>query len=211
MGSIIAFLYTDVWAYGVHLRVAVCRGSVSDSGFVATADKNANSTGPVGKIWRPGRESISSACGALIALNNEIDSAQLSVGLDPMDTEMSLVRQSVLGKLSYGQQPNLIGITYAAHDCILESVKKTAKLAAPATSQYVIISGIQIHGALGKNYWWPGSITHVAGGVETDISGDYEDSVSDYRLDSWLKAEALSQVQQISGKSRVSGFFSDVV
>jgi len=167
--------------------------------------------GPVGKIWRPGRESISSACGALIALNNEIDSAQLSVGLDPMDTEMSLVRQSVLGKLSYGQQPNLVGITYAAHDCILEQVKKTAKLAAPATSEYVIISGVQIHGALGKNFWWPGSVTHVADGVETDMSSEYEASIADYRLDVWLRAEALAQVQQTSGKSRVSGFFSDVI
>lgn len=158
-----------------------------------------------------GRESISSACGALIALNNEIDSAQLSVGLDPMDTEMSLVRQSVLGKLSYGQQPNLVGITYAAHDCILEQVKKTAKLAAPATSEYVIISGVQIHGALGKNFWWPGSVTHVADGVETDMSSEYEASIADYRLDVWLRAEALAQVQQTSGKSRVSGFFSDVI
>jgi len=169
--------------------------------------------GPVGKIWRPGRETISSACGALIALNNEIDSAQMSVSLDPADTEMSLLRQQVLGKLTYGQQPNLIGITYAAHDCILDQVRTTAQLAAPKTSEYIIISGIQIHGALNKNFWWPGTITHYANGVETDLSLNYENVVSDYKLSNWLQAEALAYLQQTGsgGKSRLPGFFADVL
>jgi len=160
-----------------------------------------------------GRETISSACGALIALNNEIDSAQMSVSLDPADTEMSLLRQQVLGKLTYGQQPNLIGITYAAHDCILDQVRTTAQLAAPKTSEYIIISGIQIHGALNKNFWWPGTITHYANGVETDLSLNYENVVSDYKLSNWLQAEALAYLQQTGsgGKSRLPGFFADVL
>jgi hypothetical protein len=37
--------------------------------------------GPVGQIWRSGRDQISSACGALIALNGQIESAKLNVGL----------------------------------------------------------------------------------------------------------------------------------
>lgn len=97
-----------------------------------------------GKIWRPGRESISSACGALIALNDEISSGKLTHGLDPIDIEMSHLRHQVVGKLNYGEVPNLIGITYSAHDCILEQVRATAKLAAPADSEYIIISGIQV-------------------------------------------------------------------
>jgi hypothetical protein len=82
--------------------------------------------GPVGQIWRPGRDTISSACGALIALNGQIENTQLQVGLDPTDTEMSLLRQQVLGKLTYGQTPNLVGVTYAAHDCILDQVRVRA-------------------------------------------------------------------------------------
>jgi hypothetical protein len=35
---------------------------------------------------------------------------------------MSLLRQQVLAKLTYGATPNLVGITYAAHDCILDQV-----------------------------------------------------------------------------------------
>lgn len=97
-----------------------------------------------GKIWRPGQESISSACGALIALNNEISSGKLTHGLDPSDIEMSHLRHQIVGKLSYGEVPSLIGITYSAHDCILEQVRATAKLAAPEGSEYIIISGIQV-------------------------------------------------------------------
>ena len=168
--------------------------------------------GPVGKIWRPGRDTISSACGALIALNGEIDAAKLAVGLDPADTEMSLLRQSVLGKLTYGQQPNLVGITYAAHDCILDQVRATAKVAAPQTSEYIIISGIQIHGALNENFWWPGSITHYADGKETDLSPKYEASISGYSLGNWLQAEAVAQLQASPKTSaRLPGFFADVV
>jgi len=168
------------------------------------------SDGPVGKIWRPGRDTISSACGALIALNGEITNAKLSVGLDPTDTEMSLLRQQVLGKLTYGQQPNLVGITYAAHDCILDQVRATAKLAAPKASEYIIISGIQIHGALNKNFWWPGTITHYADGKETDLSAKYGETVKDYKLDNWLQAEAMAYLQSSTG-TRLPGFFADVV
>ena len=152
-----------------------------------------DSYGEVGKIWRPGREAISSACGALIALNGQIESGKLDVGLDPSDTEMSLVRQQVLGKLTYGQVPNLVGITYAAHDCILDQVKATAKIAADPKNEYVIISGVQIHGALGKNFWWPGSVTMIKDNQETDLSAKFEAALGSYDLASWLKAEVSSR------------------
>jgi len=156
--------------------------------------------GEIGQIWRPGREAISSACGALIALNGQIASRKLNMELNPIDTEMSLLRQSVLSKLSYGQQPNLVGITYAAHDCILEQVEQTAEVAASKdAAEYIIISGVQVHGALGHNYWWPGSITHYANGVATDMSPDYESAISSYDLGKWVGDKALAHAQQSAG------------
>jgi hypothetical protein len=167
--------------------------------------------GGVGEIFRPGREKISSACGALIALNGQIAGGKMEMGLNPVDTEMSLLRQAVMSKLTYGQQPNLIGITYAAHDCILDQVKDTAKAAAnPSASEYVIISGVQIHGALGHNFWWPGSVTHFANGVETDLSGDYEKAISQYSLSQWVNAKASDHAQQSAGM-RLPSLLADAV
>jgi len=169
--------------------------------------------GSVGQIWRPGREGISSACGALIALNGEIDRAKMNVGLDPVDTEMSLLRQQVMGKLTYGQKPNLVGITYAAHDCILDQVTMTAEVAAnKATSEYIIISGIQVHGALGQNFWWPGSITKYANGVATDLSAKYDAAIEEqgYDVASFINSQALSHAQTSAGM-RLPGFASGSV
>jgi len=167
--------------------------------------------GKIGDIYRPGREKISSACGALIALNGQIASGKLNMDLNPRDTEMSLLRQSVLSKLDYGQKPNLVGITYAAHDCILEQVRKTAQVAAsPTASEYVIISGVQIHGALGHNFWWPGSVTHFANGVETDLTEKYEQAISRYDLNQWVNAKASEHAQQAVGM-RLPSFLADTV
>ena len=167
--------------------------------------------GNIGQLYRPGRETISSACGALIALNGQISGGKLNMELNPLDTEMSLLRQSVLSKLSYGQQPNLVGITYAAHDCIVEQVKQTAKVAAsPENSEYVIISGVQIHGALGNNFWWPGSITHYANGIETDLSSEYEAATSSYSVADWVNFKAREHAQQAAGM-RLPGLAADAV
>ena len=88
-------------------------------------------------------------------------------------------------------------------------MEATAKLAAPEGSEYVIITGVQIHGALGKNFFWPGSITHYADGVATDLNDDYNERVATYDLPTWLQAEAIAQAQQYAGKTRLNGFFSE--
>jgi len=165
-----------------------------------------------GRVYRPGRDGPSSACGALIALQGELDAGKsLNIALDPDDTEMSLVRQQVLGKLDYGDIPNLVDITYAAHECILDQVKGTAEAVVnKEMCEYVIISGIQIHGALGKNFMWPGTIKMYSNGVETDLTADYNEAVKDYKLNDWLQSEALSQVKAVSKGGRLPAIYSDI-
>jgi hypothetical protein len=77
-------------------------------------------------------------------------------------------------------------------------------------SEYVIISGVQIHGALGHNFWWPGSVTHFANGVETDLSGDYEKAISQYSLSQWVNAKASDHAQQSAGM-RLPSLLADAV
>ena len=71
--------------------------------------------------------------------------------------------------------------------------KATAKIAADPKNEYVIISGVQIHGALGKNFWWPGSVTMIKDNQETDLSAKFEAALGSYDLASWLKAEVSSR------------------
>jgi hypothetical protein len=68
-------------------------------------------------------------------------------------------------------------------------------------SEYIIISGVQIHGALGHTFWWPGSITHFSDGMKTDLSREFEHAASGYDLGKWVHAKATEYAQQASGMS----------
>ena len=129
--------------------------------------------------------------------------------MDPDDTEMSLVRQQVTNEFEPGQLPDLVDVTYAAHKCIVDQVKKTAEsVVNPDKCEYVIISGIQIHGPLNKNFIYPGSITKYIGGVATDLTSDYQTAIKDYTLSEWLQSEASSEVRAKDG--RLPSLFSDI-
>ncbi|EKX48690.1 hypothetical protein GUITHDRAFT_53607, partial [Guillardia theta CCMP2712] len=114
--------------------------------------------GEPGMVYRPGREHASAACGALLAALREIQSGKLNVQLDPTDLEMSLLKQELVGYLRYGQVPTLVELTYAAHECILADVQRTAQQSVDREAcEYIIISGIQVHGAHESNFFWPGT------------------------------------------------------
>jgi hypothetical protein len=116
----------------------------------------------VGKVWRPGREKPSTACGALLAVLAEIQNGRVNVQLDPGDKEMSLLKQDLLSHLQYGREPSLIELTYAVHQCILDEVRSTAKQAVDLdAAEYIIISGIQVHAGFSKTLFWPGTIEKV--------------------------------------------------
>jgi hypothetical protein len=75
-----------------------------------------------GKVWRPGREKPSHACGALLAVLDAIKSGKLHLKLQHDDVEMSLIKQEVLDYMKYGQVPDLTELTYAVHECIADRV-----------------------------------------------------------------------------------------
>jgi hypothetical protein len=114
--------------------------------------------GEVGKVFRPGREAASSACGAMIAVHNELKSGRLQVSLDPLDLEQSLLKQQLVNSLHYGHVPSLVELTYRAYETIFAEVQKLAAASTdPLKCEYVIVAGIQVHGPLGQNFFWPGT------------------------------------------------------
>jgi hypothetical protein len=78
--------------------------------------------GEVGKVYRPGREAASSACGAMIAVHNELKSGRLQVSLDPLDLEQSILKQQLVNSLHYGHVPSLVELTYRAYETIFSEV-----------------------------------------------------------------------------------------
>jgi len=137
--------------------------------------------GIVGKIFRFGMDHPSSACGALLAVLNEVKSLQLNVGLDPTDLEQSLLKQRLVSHIRYGHVPSLVELTYAAYECILKEVMETAKKAIDINHcEYVIVAGIQVHGPLDTNFFWPGSIKRHKNGDEIDLYEEYAASVADW-------------------------------
>mmetsp|Transcript_2760 Transcript_2760/g.4487 ORF Transcript_2760/g.4487 Transcript_2760/m.4487 type:complete len:524 (-) Transcript_2760:240-1811(-) len=152
--------------------------------------------GDDGKVYRSGRENASTACGALLALLAEIKSGKLSLQLEPSDLEHSLLKQKVLGQLRYGHVPNLVEITHAAHKVILaDSVRTATSVVSLEKSEYVIISGIQIHGPMGQNYFWPGSFTSYSSAGIEDLIARYESQSSNGRVEQCIGSDALATLQ----------------
>jgi hypothetical protein len=152
----------------------------------------------VGKVWRPGRAKASTACGALLALLGEIKSRRINLQLDPNDMEMSLLKQQIMSHLDYGNEPTLVELTYAVHDCILSDVRRTAEAAVNLdTAEYVIVSGIQVHAGFSQTMFWPGSITKYTSEGETNLYEEYAESVSQWQANGseFLEMEELLALQ----------------
>ena len=113
--------------------------------------------GEFGLYYRPGRQKASHACGALMAFQHELESRSLQLAPDPDDIEQSVLKQHLLGKLRYGDVPDLLSLTRIAHDVILEELERMIHLTVdPTRSDYGLFTGIQIHAPEGRHFVWPG-------------------------------------------------------
>jgi len=169
-------------------------------------------SGEEGLIYRTGREGMSNACGALIALHGEISRGNLNLQLDNDDIEQSMLKQQIVSNLQYGKVPSLVELTYAAHECIKSEVHRIAKAAVnPQACEYVVVAGIQVHGALGQNFFWPGSITKVVDGKTTDLMPQFLASPAGTALHEWTKNDALALLQFQEREARISAQQGDMI
>eukprot|EP00270_Netrium_digitus_P006935 TRINITY_DN19_c0_g1_i9.p1 TRINITY_DN19_c0_g1~~TRINITY_DN19_c0_g1_i9.p1 ORF type:complete len:430 (+),score=106.04 TRINITY_DN19_c0_g1_i9:84-1292(+) len=115
--------------------------------FFAFPHVSIGETGEVGSLLRRGRGKASSACGALIAIKNEIAKGNPIVE-DPEDAEYILIKKKVISKIKSagGEGPSLVTVTKAALQAITEDLEKLISLTVdPATADYAVITGVQIH------------------------------------------------------------------
>jgi len=131
--------------------------------------------GEPGLCERVHRNGPSSACGALVALLGEIQNGQLGSTDDPDDVELGLIRQRLGTRLlnDAGQTHDLLSLTGAAHDMIREDLERTVAVTVdPAKADHAVITGVQIHGPGGRNYFQPRTAYAVENGKrhELDLS-----------------------------------------
>jgi len=133
-----------------------------------------------------------------------------------------LLKQKLVNNLQYGHVPDLVELTYRAYEVIFSEVQKIACAATePTKCEFVIIGGVQIHGPLGQNFFWPGKMIMVSkGGVETDLYEAYAASVassnagsklaSTSEIQAWCLNTALANLQLQRRKIRLAAVTGNV-
>ena len=119
--------------------------------------------GLVGQCRRPGQAEPSPACGALETFRRELADGRLDVDLDPHDLEQSLLKQRLLRAITYGDVPDLVSLTRLARDVIYDDLRElVTQLEHGADTDVAVISGVQVHGPVGRGFVAPGrSFVHV--------------------------------------------------
>ncbi|CAI5478457.1 unnamed protein product [Closterium sp. Yama58-4] len=115
--------------------------------FFAFPHVSIGESGEVGSLLRRGRGKPSSACGALIAIQNDINAGKATVS-DPYDEEYVLLKKKVKSLILRrgGSEYSLVEVTRAALAAVNDDLEKLISLTVdPATADYAVITGVQIH------------------------------------------------------------------
>jgi len=125
--------------------------------------------GEIGLCARRGRPGPSIACGALAAVAVSMATGAPPETVDPDDTEFTWVWRRLARRFSADEKPDLLGLTFAAHDAIVEDTRRLLALVMDTErADYAIATGITVHGPTGREYVWPGALCVVARGELTE-------------------------------------------
>jgi Limiting CO2-inducible proteins B/C beta carbonyic anhydrases len=128
-----------------------------------------STSGQLGVCSRQGRSGDSIACGALNAFQKELSSGKLDLSMDEIDIEQSLLKRRLLREIPYGDVPDLLELTKLARSVIQKDIEHALNTIIDRhTSDYAVLSGIQINGSE-NNYINPVTCYAVVNGVKEDI------------------------------------------
>lgn len=102
--------------------------------------------GTPGRVGRPHQDEESSACGALVALRDEIAQGVELAEVDPGDLEQGLLRRRLAHLWSAGSDLGILDVTLAARDAIREDlVGLRGVLDSGGASDVLIVTGVLVH------------------------------------------------------------------
>lgn len=126
--------------------------------------------GEPGLCQRPGRQEPSLACGALDAVRQDIRAGRTASPLTSADIEQSLLKQRLLRESDLTAETDLVDLTKLTHRVALADLEHLLMGELdPTRDDYVVISGIQIHGPAGADLVWPGASYVVIAGRRSEI------------------------------------------
>lgn len=136
--------------------------------FITTPHIGVDAGGTVGRVQRPGQEQPTAACGALVALAEELSAGGLRTELDVDDVEQSLLRRR-LEPLLKEPAPGIAEITRVARRAILEDLERLIAAADMSDVDYAVFSGVQIH-TPERELVWPADAYVVTGGRRVELA-----------------------------------------
>lgn len=123
-------------------------------------------TGVLGQIRRRGQDVPTPVCGALVALQGQMRTGQLSADIDPDDFELSLLRQRV-SRFVTGSPADcaddLAQLTRWARQIGLEDLERLISLGDMDKVDYAVFSAVQIHTPDGELVWPAEAYVSIAG------------------------------------------------
>jgi len=128
--------------------------------------------GDIGTCYRRGIAEPSMACGALVALQAQLQSGDGhdDVEIERVDVEQSLLRQRLADRLQPGLVPDLVAMTRLTHQAIREDLDLLIDSCLdPTTTDYAIFTGIQVHGPHQASFIWPADSRAVIRGTHYDV------------------------------------------
>lgn len=136
--------------------------------FYAFSHIAIDADGRLGVCRRKGiRESV--ACGALNAFRKEMTGGRLSVAIDNGDIEQSLLKMRLMREIPYGAVPDLLQLTLLTRQVTQRDLEtELHAIVDMATSDYAVLTGVQIHGPDG-NYAAPASCYAVVDFIRQDL------------------------------------------
>jgi hypothetical protein len=117
---------------------------------VACTHIGVDDSGTFGYLRRVHQDVSSRTCGALMAFRDELLASRLRLGYDPVDPEMSLLRQRILTALVYGDIPEPVELTLAVAAIIAEDLRELLGWIQDASAperelQAAVVTGVLIH------------------------------------------------------------------
>ena len=126
--------------------------------------------GELGVAERPGREDPTAACGALVALLEDIHSGRKSTAVEWEDPEQSLLKLRMKRMRDLGASPDLLALTKAAHRATVEDLRfLMANSLNRRSEDYAVVAGVQIHGPEGSHLIWTGESYVMVDGRRSEI------------------------------------------
>lgn len=123
--------------------------------FFLFAHIGVSSEGELGVTQRVGQSRPTAACGALVALQDDLQRGDSHAKVEWEDPEMSLLRLRMKRVQDLGPKPDLMALTKAAHQATVQDFEELMSNSLDRSNEdFALVAGVEIHGPEGENWIW---------------------------------------------------------